>query len=306
MNTNSPLRLGTRSSPLARWQAEWVAARCAELGHPVELVLITTSGDVKTGPLGAIGGVGLFTKELQRALLDERIDLAVHSLKDLPTDVVPGLTLAAVPEREAIGDMLLTREGLSLAQLPHGARVGTGSIRRRAQLLHHRPDLRITDIRGNVETRLRKLDEQEFEAIVLAEAGLKRLGLANPTMQLLPRAIMLPAVGQGALGIEARTADERTLAALAPLNHADSRASVLAERAMLLTLCAGCLAPVGAWGRIERGELLLMARVLSGDGRQVLEGSAGGQPAEALAIGRRLAEELLARGAGEMIRAAHA
>src|SRR5262245_26636280 len=173
------LRLGTRASALARWQAEWVAARLTELGVGVELVPIVTQGDVKTGPLGQIGGQGLFTKELQRALLDNRIDLAVHSLKDLPTEPVDGLTIAAVPERESTSDVLISLVAKNIESLPQAARVGTGSLRRKAQLLHLRPDLVIDDIRGNVETRLRKLDEAQFDAIILAEAGLKRLGFAD-------------------------------------------------------------------------------------------------------------------------------
>ena len=190
------LRLGTRNSPLARWQAEWVAARLTALGVAVELVPITTQGDVKSGPLGQIGGMGLFTKELQRALLDNQIDLAVHSLKDLPTEPVVGLALAAVPERESTADVLLTTKYGSLESLPKGAKVGTGSLRRKSQLLHARPDLAIEDIRGNVETRVRKLDDGEYDAIVLAEAGLKRLGLAHRITQVLPQSLMLPAVGQ--------------------------------------------------------------------------------------------------------------
>src|SRR6188768_3617513 len=189
------LRIGTRSSPLARWQADWVTAELRKLGEEVEVVFITTQGDVRTGPLGQIGGQGLFTKEIQRALLTEEVDIAVHSLKDLPTDPVEGLTLGAIPERESPGDVLVAATVPDFASLPQGARLGTGSLRRRTQLLHARPDLVVLDIRGNVETRLRKVVDGEFDAIVLAEAGLTRLGLADRITQVLPKELMLPAVG---------------------------------------------------------------------------------------------------------------
>jgi hydroxymethylbilane synthase len=299
------LRLGTRSSPLARWQAEWVAARLSELGVTVELVPITTQGDVKSGPLGQIGGMGLFTKELQRALLDEQIDLAVHSLKDLPTEPVAGLALAVVPERESTADVLLSVSARSLETLPKGARVGTGSLRRKAQLLHVRPDLVIEDIRGNVETRVRKLDDSEFGAIVLAEAGLKRLGLADRITQVLPQSTMLPAVGQGALGIETRADDEVTRRLVAPLDHVDTHQAVLAERTLLLSLRAGCLAPVGAFAEVRGETLCLEAAVLSPDGKRRLHAGAATATNEAVYLGQIIAEELIAGGAATLIAAAH-
>ena len=191
-----PLRLGTRGSALARWQADWVTSCLHQRGVPVEQILITTQGDVSQQPLGAIGGQGVFTKEIQRALLAGEIDMAVHSLKDLPTDAVPGLELAAVPERESTGDVLVAGRFPGLQQLPSGARIGTGSSRRRSQLLHHRPDLDVQDIRGNLDTRLRKLDQGQYDAIVLAEAGLQRLGWQDRITEVLSREIMLPAVGQ--------------------------------------------------------------------------------------------------------------
>ncbi len=303
------MRLGTRASPLARWQARYVADRLVALGHVVELVPVTTAGDVTSGPLREAGDIGFFTKELQRALLDGRIDLAVHSLKDLPTDAVPGLALAAVPQRENPADVLVCSPSLGprdLPSLPRGARVATGSTRRRAQLLHARPDLAMCDVRGNVETRLRKLDEGQFDALVLALAGLTRLGLAERATQVLPPEIMLPAVGQGALGIEARGDDDTTLAILAQLNDVDSRQCVLAERAMLAELRGGCMAPVGAWGRMEGGELRLDGVVLSGDGMQRLFASAGGPPNEAGAIGEDVARQLADQGAGALIASARA
>ena len=208
--------------------------RLRELGHEVELVMVSTRGDrEQTQAIGTIGGDGLFTKELQRSLLAGEIDLAVHSLKDLPTEPIAGLRLGAVPERGPTRDVLVARKGMSLAQLPTGAQIGTGSQRRRAQLLHHRPDLVMRDIRGNVDTRLRKLHAAEYDAIVLAEAGLARLGFADQITEALPVDVMLPAVGQGALGVECREDDAATQTAVAALDHADTHASVTAERAML-------------------------------------------------------------------------
>jgi hydroxymethylbilane synthase len=302
--SSSRLRLGTRNSPLARWQAEWVAARLTELGMQVELVPITTQGDVKSGPLGQIGGMGLFTKELQRALLDNQIDLAVHSLKDLPTEPVTGLALAAVPERESTADVLLATKYNSLESLPKGAKVGTGSLRRKSQLLHARPDLVIEDIRGNVETRVRKLDDGEYDAIVLAAAGLKRLGLANRITQVLPQTLMLPAVGQGALGIETRAEDGSTRQLVSPLDHDDTHQAVLAERTMLLSLLAGCLAPVGAIGWVENDRLSLQAVALSPNGKQRLTAGAASTTNDAVYLGQIVAEELLGQGAAELIAAA--
>ena len=304
MTSRPHLRLGTRSSPLARWQAEWVAARLAALGIDVELVPITTQGDVATQPLGRIGGQGLFTKELQRALLDGRIDLAVHSLKDLPTAPIEGLVLAAVPERESTADVLVSNVARRIEDLPQSARVGTGSLRRKAQLLNVRPDLVVEDIRGNVETRLRKLDEGQHDAIVLAEAGLKRLGLAERAVHVIPRGLMLPAVGQGALGIEARAGDSTTLAWLAPLEHEATHQAVLAERSLLFTLRGGCLAPVGAYGRIESSLLHLDAVVLSGDGATRIRATGQSAPEQATALGERVAQDLVAQGATDLIAAA--
>lgn len=295
------LRLGTRASPLARWQADWVAGELRKRGVEVELVLISTQGDVKTGPLGQIGGQGLFTKEIQRALLDEQIDLAVHSLKDLPTAEVEGLSLAAVPERESINDAFVGNTAKSLAELPQNARIGTGSLRRRAQLLHLRPDLQMLEIRGNVDTRLRKLDAGEYDALVLAQAGLHRLGLDARISSIIPLSTMLPAVGQGALGIEARADDATTREILAPLSHEATHQSVIAERSLLASLRGGCLAPVGAWGRIEKELLALDGVVLSGDGRQRIVASTKGDPSSALELGRHVAEQLIAQGAEALI-----
>jgi hydroxymethylbilane synthase len=295
------LRLGTRGSALARWQSEWVAARLAELGISVELVLITTQGDASSLPLGEIGGQGVFTKEIQRALLGQRIDLAVHSLKDLPTEPVAGLTLAAVPARESNHDVLVCREASGLETLAPGARVGTGSLRRQAQLLHHRPDLQIETIRGNVDTRLRRLDDGQYDAIVLAEAGLRRLQLQDRITQILPHSVMLPAVGQGALGIEIRAGEAPIRAALEPLDHGPTHGAVLAERAMLAALRAGCLAPVGAWGRLEDDRLRLDGVVLSPDGRSRLTVSVAGSPEAPGELGAEAARQLISQGADRLI-----
>lgn len=304
MGYPSRVRLGTRASALARWQAEWVAARLEDLGVEVELVPMTTSADrQQQRPIGAIGGRGVFTKELQFALLEDHIDLAVHSLKDLPTEQVAGLCLAAVPERASPADVLVCRQHRCLEALAQRAVVGTGSLRRRAQILHARPDLRTKGIRGNVETRLRKLDQGDVDVLILAEAGLRRLGLADRITQVLPLSTVLPAVGQGALGLETRRRDRAIRSVLQRLNHPPTHAAVLAERAMLSMLEAGCLAPVAGWGRVEDQRLNLTARVLSPDGSKKIETTLIGEPAAAEQLGRQVAEALIARGATELIRA---
>jgi hydroxymethylbilane synthase len=298
------LRIGTRSSKLARWQADWVAARLRNLGHGVEIVEITTSGDThQLGPVADIGSPGVFTKEVQRAVIAGEADLAVHSLKDLPTDAVEELLLVAVPPRESPADVLVAHNHLTLEKLPQSARVGTGSLRRHAQLQYARSDLRIESIRGNVDTRVLKLDNGDFDAIVLAEAGLTRLGLAGRISQVLPFAMMLPAVGQGALGIECRADDKLTAAALIRLNDADTYAAVSAERSLLAHLRGGCLAPIGALGRIDRGRLQLEAVVLDSAGSRRLAASEAAPVADAIHLGRRVADELLGQGAAELIAA---
>ena len=303
----SPLRLGTRASLLAQRQSQWVAAQLQSLGIQVELVAVTTGGDQQQTPIGAIGESGVFTKEIERELLDGRVDLAVHSLKDLPTDVPPGLCLAAVPQRAAVGDALLSDKYPALDQLPPAATVGTGSLRRRAQLLHVRPDLQVRDIRGNVDTRLRKLHGGQFDAVVLAEAGLERLGLADQIAQRLPPAILLPAVGQGALGLEVRSDDQHARQLVQTLDHRATHAAVTAERAMLAALRGGCLAPVAAWGRLEEDRpdrLTLTGRVLSVNGVRKIEATRAAPLAEAEQLGLRVADDLLAQGAAALIESA--
>lgn len=304
------LRIATRKSPLALWQANYTAERLRLLpAQPlVELVPIVTSGDTnQTDALRQFGGTGVFTREVQKAVLDGRADLAVHSLKDLPTQSTEGLALACVPERAPRCDaLLLPASGAAitdLLELPQAAKVGTGSPRRQAQLLHHRPDLQLSEIRGNVDTRLRKLDEGQYDAIILAEAGLGRLGLAARISLLLSPPTVFPAVSQGALGIEAREDDGVTLDLLAQLTCPVAMAEIQAERALLRTLRAGCHAPLGVWCSIKDQQLTLTGVLLSHDGSTRLEQSASGNSADAEAIGRKVADLLLDCGAEQLLQA---
>jgi hydroxymethylbilane synthase len=301
----TPLRLGTRGSPLALWQARHVAALLGPLAAPraVELVLIETTGDrVRDRPLSQIGGDGLFTKEIQNALLDGRADVAVHSLKDLPTEPVAELTLAAVPARGPVGDAFVSSRHRGFADLPQGATVATSSLRRQSQLLNRRPDLKVdAQFRGNVETRLRKMEEKGLDAIILAEAGLVRLGLERYVTEILDRAWMLPAVGQGALGLECRADDVETQALLAALNDAETRAAVVAERAFLRALGGGCVVPIGSLGVVTDGVLTLRGCVLSPDGARRIDGEERGDAGAAEDVGRALADRLLKQGAKELL-----
>jgi hydroxymethylbilane synthase len=298
------LRIGTRGSPLALWQARHVTdlLRAAAPEVVVELVEIETVGDqVRDVPLVQLGGDGAFTKAIQQALLDRRVDVAVHSLKDLPTFVVEGLMLAATPKRGPTGDALVSRRFPSFAELPNGAVVATSSLRRKAQLLHRRPDLKLIDIRGNVETRLRKLVEQDLDATILAQAGLVRLGLASQITEVLDAAWMFPAVGQGALGLECRTNDPSTCEVLERLNDPPTRWAVLAERAMLRGLGGGCQVPIGAVTRITGSVLTVRGVVLPPDGRVRIESEISGAPDEAERLGKELADQLRSRGAEELL-----
>jgi hydroxymethylbilane synthase len=300
----NPLRIGTRGSPLALWQARHVAERLRPLAAPrtVELVEIETSGDrFRDAALTQIGGDGVFTKEIQRALLASTVDVAVHSLKDLPTAIVPGLTLAAVPERGPTGDAFVSHKHRRFDDLPAGAVVGTSSLRRRSQALHRRPDLQLVNLRGNVETRLRKLDEQDLDAIILAEAGLLRLGLGSAITEILDPQWMLPAVGQGALGLECRADDAVTLGLLERLNDWPTQQAVLAERALMRGLGGGCLLPIGALSRVEGDRLFLRGAVLTPDGKQRIAAEHHGSAADAEAVGQQLAQMMLASGARELL-----
>ena len=299
------LRIGTRGSRLARWQTDWVAGALGRL-HPgleIEVVEIKTEGDRdRNTPLAAIGGAGLFTKEIQRALSENRVDLAVHSLKDLPTDPTPGLVLGAIPPREVAMDALIAPRHGHMKDLPQGARVGTSSPRRRAMLLHSRPDLEVVNLRGNVETRLRAATEGPLDAVVLAEAGLHRLGLESHVTDRLVPPGFLPAPGQGALGLECRADDREVIGLLAPLDDPATRRAVSAERATLAGLGGGCSAPMGAWGRVEDDGLLLVldATVLDLDGRRRLDVTVGPGD-DPVALGLQAARFLLEGGAGGLL-----
>lgn len=299
------VRIGTRASPLARWQADWVAGRLRAL-HPgamVELVEIKTQGDRdRNSPLSAIGGTGVFTKEIQRALLEKTIDVAVHSLKDLPTQGPPELMLAAIPPREALGDALIAPEHRTLAGLPPGSRVGTGSLRRQAQLRHARADLEIVPIRGNVETRLKQALEGSIDAVVLAESGLNRVGLDRHITERLSPPAFLPAVGQGALGIECRCDDSAVRALLERLDDPATRRAVMAERRTLAELEGGCMIPLAAWGRDESGALALDVAVFSLDGRERILASSTGAQDDPDGLGRLVAQILRERGVERLLR----
>ncbi len=299
------LRIGSRGSVLAQWQANFVRGRLAQLaGVEAEIILIKTSGDrFQQANVNQIGLKGVFIKELEDALLDARVDLAVHSMKDVPTEIPSGLTFPAICEREDVRDALVGHEkGASLAGLPQGARVGTSSLRRQSQLRNFRPDLKLLELRGNVDTRLKKVERGDYDAIVLAKAGLDRLGWSARVSEVIPTEISLPAVGQGALGIEARAEDGSVLDLLARLDHAETRAAVTAERALLAKLEGGCLVPLGAWGRMEEGQMHLDAAVLSPDGAECIRMHAVGSADKAENLGRDLAYKLLAAGADKILR----
>jgi hydroxymethylbilane synthase len=297
------LVLGTRGSRLAIWQAEWVQAKLREIAPEVTVTLqrIKTSGDkILDVPLAKIGGKGLFVKEIEEALLQGTIDLAVHSMKDVPTVLPDGLDIVCVPEREDPRDALISRNGARLDQLPQGARLGTSSLRRQAQLLHRRPDLTIEMLRGNLDTRLRKLRDGEFEAIVLAAAGLKRMGWDGQITEYLPPEVSLPAIGQGALGLEGRRDDAFVRDIVLALEHPPTRAAVTAERALLERLEGGCQVPIAAHATLAGERLHLEGLVASVDGRRLIQDRVEGPAANAREIGRRLGEQLL-RGGGEAI-----
>ena len=302
---DATIRIGTRGSHLARWQSEWVAdqLRAHHPGLTVELIEIRTQGDRdRNSPLAAIGGSGLFTKEIQRALAKGLVEVAVHSLKDLPTAGPEGLTLGAVPAREDVADALIAPGPKTLDALPAGATVGTGSLRRRSQLLHARPDLQVVGVRGNVETRLNKALSGELDAVVLAEAGLRRLGLDGHVTQRLGPPDFLPAVGQGALGIECRLDDESTLALLAPLDDPATHRAVVAERRVLAELEGGCMIPLAAFARDVDGLLALDAFVLDPDGKERVAASATGPVDDPDGLGCRVAEILRGQGADRLLR----
>ncbi|MGH7250689.1 MAG: hydroxymethylbilane synthase [Nitrospiraceae bacterium] len=304
MAARSSLVVGTRGSRLAVQQAEWVQARLQEIAPGVTVTLhrIKTSGDMIVDvPLAAIGGKGLFVKEIEEALLRGEIDLAVHSMKDVPTVLPDGLDILCVPPREDPRDVLISRDAVSLDQLPRGSRVGTSSLRRQAQLLHHRPDLTVQMLRGNLDTRLRKLRNGEYDAIVLAAAGLRRMGWANEVTEYLPPEVSLPAIGQGALGLEGRRDDGFLRDLLAPLEHPATRTAVTAERALLERLEGGCQVPIAAHAAIKGDTLILDGLIASVDGARFIRDMVQGPVADAHVLGVQLAEKLLARGGAPIL-----
>lgn len=302
------LRIATRQSPLALWQAQYVKQRL-EACHPqltVELVPMVTRGDIILDtPLAKVGGKGLFVKELELALLEGRADIAVHSMKDVPVEFPEGLDLVTICERDDPRDAFVSNNFASLDDLPAGSVVGTSSLRRQCQIAQRRPDLVIRSLRGNVGTRLGKLDNGDYDAIILAVAGLNRLGLQSRIRCALPAEISLPAVGQGAVGIECRLDDEQTQALLASLNHEETAIRVRAERAMNMRLEGGCQVPIGSYAELKDGELWLRALVGAPDGSVLVRGERRGKPEDAEAMGVSLAEELLDKGAREILAAVY-
>lgn len=291
------LVIGSRGSKLALWQANYIKSELERLGHECRIEIITTSGDrFQSGPLKEIGNKGLFTKEIEDALLDGRIDIAVHSLKDMPTELPAGLQITATPPREDARDVMV---GRTLQELPAGARVGTGSLRRVAQIRAARPDLVVEGIRGNVDTRLRKLDAGEFDSIVLAAAGLRRLGWADRIAEYLPVEIMCPAVGQGSLAVQTRADDGPGANACLLLDHPSTHAAITAERSVLAVLGGGCQVPIGAHAAINADTLHLRAIVISPDSSRVVKGEAFGP--DPVHIGTTLGRELLDKGAAEIL-----
>ena len=302
------LKIATRQSPLALWQAEHIRARLEEMHKDlkVELVKFVTQGDkILDTPLAKIGGKGLFVKELEAALLDGRADLAVHSMKDVPMQLPEGLTLAVICEREDPLDAFVSNTYASFAELPLGAKVGTSSLRRKCQILKARPDLEIIDLRGNVGTRLSKLDDGQYDAIILASAGLKRLGLHDRIRHTIQPELSLPAVGQGALGLECREDDQEVLDLILPLLHQETDVCVRAERAFNAYLEGGCQVPIAGYATLNDGKISIEGRVGSVDGQVLLKAEFSAQPEDAVKLGEQLAQELLAQGAGELLKALH-
>jgi hydroxymethylbilane synthase len=297
------LIIGTRGSALALWQARHVAGRLRTLhGRELSLQVIRTAGDRLAGKHpGQFSTKGIFVKEIEDALLDGGVDLAVHSVKDLPGELPRGLTIGAYPGREDPRDALITAGGKGLEELPAGARLGTTSLRRRAQLRRQRPDLEFADMRGNVDTRMKKVERGDVDGIVLAMAGVTRLGLAGDTVRPLSTAVCLPAPGQGALGVEARADDEEVMTLLGRLDDPGTRHEVTAERAVLAALDAGCLVPLAAFARVREAVLHVESMVASPDGMRMLRGAVEGRLSEARELGLRLAEELKGQGAEEIL-----
>jgi len=298
------IRIGTRASKLALAQAKWVMAKITA-HYPdirVDLIKITTKGDrIINRPLSAIGGKGLFVKEIEESLNRGEIDVAVHSLKDVPAELPDTLCIGIIPEREDPHDVMITKSNIPLKDLPEGSRVGTSSLRRSAQILHYRPDLKIVPLRGNLDTRIRKLESVDIQAIVVAAAGLKRIGLADKITQRLSLDFMVPAVGQGALGLEFRLDDQETINMLKFLDHYATRVAVEAERSFLMELQGGCQVPIAGLARLKDNSLLLNGLVADPDGGAIFRNTVNGPPEKAKELGATLANMLLDAGAGKIL-----
>ncbi len=298
------VKIGTRGSALAVWQAEWVRSQLLRL-HPecqVELVKIKTTGDkILDVPLAQVGGKGLFVKEIETALLEGRVDLAVHSMKDMPADVPPGLRIGVVPERENPHDVLISRNGHKFEDLPKKARVGSSSLRRGAQVRHVRSDITVHPLRGNLDTRLRKLETEGLDAIILAAAGVKRLGLEERITEYIPETLMLPAIGQGALSIEVREDDEAIRGLTAPMDHRETRLAVESERAFLARLEGGCQVPIAGHARVIEDRLELTGLVAEVDGSVLLRDTIKGPVGRGEELGVELADRLLEQGARQIL-----
>jgi hydroxymethylbilane synthase len=300
----SNIRIGTRGSSLALWQANWVKSSLIDLFPSllIELEIIKTKGDkILNVPLAKVGGKGLFVKEIEEALLDGRIDLAVHSMKDMPAEIPQGLCIGAVPEREIPNDVLISKNGLTLAGLPKGATIGTSSLRRSSQLLYKRPDFKIMPLRGNVNTRIKKLQTEPLDAIVLAAAGVKRLGLKDKITEYIDFDTLLPAVGQGALCIETRAQDQKTHKIISALNHEATNKVVTCERAFLNRLEGGCQVPMAAFGTITGSDLSLTGLIAEVDGTKIIKEIISGPASDMEQIGIKLAERLISQGGGEIL-----
>jgi hydroxymethylbilane synthase len=300
------LRIGTRGSPLALWQANWVRERLFQ-AYPhlrVSLIRIKTKGDKLIDVnLATVGGKGLFVKEIEEGLLEGRIDLAVHSMKDVPVQLPEGLHIRFITRREDPRDVLISRDRRTLEELPSGAKIGTSSLRRRAQLLSYRPDFHIIPLRGNVDTRVRKLDTMGLDAIVLAAAGVKRMKMGGRISQFISPEVCLPAIGQGALGIETRIADDEINQYLSIIDHEATHLSIMAERAFLRRLEGGCQVPIGAWGSVSDQDMLTLKGFVGDlDGRKLVKGGIEGETGKVQELGMALAENLLSRGADEILR----
>lgn len=298
--------IGTRDSALALWQTNWVVDNLKRLNpeYTFKIISMKTQGDkILDVALAKIGDKGLFTKELEVAMLDKDTDLAVHSMKDLPTVLPDGLTIGAICERFDPRDVLVSRNGLTLAEMPQGAKIGTSSLRRCAQLLNYRPDFNLVSLRGNLNTRMAKLERENMDGIILAAAGIERLGWGDRITDRIPFEVSLPAVGQGSIGIEIRSDDEEVFRIVQKLNHAASEASIKAERAMLKKLEGGCQIPIGALGRVEEGRLTLQGLVAGLDGKELIRDSVSGSVENPAALGVELADRLIAMGADRILKA---